>query len=410
MSRRVAITGYGGVTGLGSDWETIEANLLAGRNCVQKMPEWDLFANMNTRLAAPVSSFVVPESWPRKNTRSMGRVALLSVRASELALQSAGLLGEANIKDGRMGVAYGSSFGSMEPIRLCGNALQTGSIKGITSTSYLQAMGHTTPVNIALHFELKGRIIPTSSACSSASHAIGYSFEAIRSGRQALMLAGGGEELTPAHALIFDTLFATSTRNDTPAVTPSPFDRARDGLVVGEGACTLVLEDFEHALARGAPILAEIIGYGSNSDGAHATQPTAATMAVCIRQSLKDAGLAPSDIPYVSAHGTGTDRGDIAESQATNDVFGEKAAISSMKSYLGHTLGACGSIEAWWAIEMMRRGWFAPTLNLREPDPACSPLDHIIGEPRHIETEHVLSNNFAFGGINTSLVFRRHRS
>lgn len=409
MSRRVVITGYGGVTGLGSNWDTIESNLLAGRNCVRRMPEWDLFENMNTRLAAPVADFAVPESWPRKNTRSMGRVALLSVRASELALQSAGLLGDASIKDGRMGVAYGSSFGSMEPIRLCGTALQTGSIKGITSTSYLQAMGHTTPVNIALHFELKGRIIPTSSACSSASHAIGYSFEAIRGGRQALMLAGGGEELTPAHALIFDTLFATSTRNDTPRVTPSPFDKARDGLVVGEGACTLVLEDLEHAKARGATILAEIIGYGSNSDGAHATQPTASTMAACVRQALVDAGLAASDIPYVSAHGTGTDRGDIAESQATHAVFGEKAAISSMKSYVGHTLGACGSIEAWWAIEMMRRGWFAPTLNLREPDPACAPLDHIIGEPRRIETEHVLSNNFAFGGINTSLVFRRHR-
>jgi 3-oxoacyl-[acyl-carrier-protein] synthase II len=364
---------------------------------------------MNTRLGAPVTDFAVPAHWPRKNTRSMGRVAQLAVAATESALRDAGLTGDASIQDGRMGVAYGSSFGSMDPIRLCGNALSTGSTKGITSTSYLQAMSHTTAVNIALHFELKGRIVPTSSACSSASHAIGYSYEAIRAGRQTLMVAGGSEEFTPAHALIFDTLFATSTKNDAPTLTPRPFDRGRDGLVVGEGACSLVLEDRDHALARGARIFAEIIGFGTNSDGAHATQPTAATMARCIEMALQDATVPASAIGYVSAHGTATDRGDIAESTATSQVLGPNMPISSMKSYLGHTLGACGSIEAWWGIEMMNRGWFAPTLNLTEPDPACGPLDYIRSSVRQLETEHILSNNFAFGGINTSLVFRRTR-
>jgi 3-oxoacyl-[acyl-carrier-protein] synthase II len=407
MNRRVVITGMGGVTGLGSDWATTESNILARRNAVVRLSDWDMFVNMNTRLGAPVSDFVVPASWPRKNTRSMGRVAQLAVRATELALQDARLTGDLPMTDGRMGVAYGSSFGSMEPIRLCGTALSTGSTKGITSTSYLQAMSHTTAVNIALHFELKGRIIPTSSACSSASHAIGYSYEAIRSGRQLMMVAGGAEELTPAHALIFDTLYATSTLNDSPQATPRPFDRARDGLVVGEGACTLILEEREHALARGAVIHAEIVGFGTNSDGAHATQPTASTMARCIEMALQDAGLPPSAIGYVSAHGTATDRGDLAESTATSMVLGPAMPISSMKSYLGHTLGACGSIEAWWGIEMMNRGWFAPTLNLREPDPACGKLDYIIDEPRKLQTEYFLSNNFAFGGINTTLIFRR---
>jgi 3-oxoacyl-[acyl-carrier-protein] synthase II len=409
MSRRVVVTGMGGVTALGSDWPTIAANLHARRNAIVRIPEWDMFENMNTRLGAPVPDFVVPAHWPRKNTRSMGRVAQLAVRATELALAEAGLAADLAIRDGRMGVAYGSSFGSMDPIRLCGHALSTGSTKGITSTSYLQAMSHTTAVNIALHFELKGRIIPTSSACSSASHAIGYSYEAIRSGRQTMMVAGGSEEFTPAHALIFDTLFATSTQNETPTLTPRPFDRSRDGLVVGEGACTLVLEDREHALARGAIIHAEIIGFGTNSDGAHATQPTSATMARCIEMALADAGLSADAIGYVSAHGTATDRGDIAESHATSQVLGAAMPISSMKSYLGHTLGACGSIEAWWAIEMMKRGSFAPTLNLVEPDSACGQLDYIKDEDRAIETEHILSNNFAFGGINTSLVFRRVR-
>jgi len=409
MSRRVVITGMGGITALGHDWATVEANLLRQRNAVARIPEWDLFENMNTRLGAPVVGFETPTHWPRKNTRSMGRVALLAVAATESALRDAGLADDASIRDGRMGVAYGSSFGSMDPIRLCGNALSTGSTKGITSTSYLQAMSHTTAVNIALHFELKGRIVPTSSACSSASHAIGYSYEAIRAGRQTMMVAGGAEEFTPAHALIFDTLFATSTKNEAPDLTPRPFDRGRDGLVVGEGACTLVLEDREHALARGAKILAEVIGYGTNSDGAHATQPTAATMARCIEMALQDSSLSAADIGYVSAHGTATDRGDIAESTATSQVLGPGMPISSMKSYLGHTLGACGSIEAWWGIEMMNRGWFAPTLNLTDPDPACGALDYIRGEPRRLETEHIMSNNFAFGGINTSLVFRRTR-
>lgn len=408
MSRRVVVTGMGGVTALGSDWKTIASNLSLRRNAISVIPEWDIFENMNTRLGAPIRDFQLPAHWPRKNTRSMGRVAQLAVRATELALTDAALESAESIKDGRMGVAYGSSFGSMDPIKLCGSALATGSTKGITSTSYLQAMSHTAAVNIALHFELKGRIIPTSSACSSASHAIGYSFEAIRSGRQLMMVAGGSEEFTPAHALIFDTLYATSTRNDAPDLTPRPFDRNRDGLVIGEGACTLVLEEREHALARGAKIHAEIVGFGTNSDGAHATQPTSATMAHCISMALADAAMPASAIGYVSAHGTATDRGDLAESQATAQIFGPRTPISSMKSYLGHTLGACGSIEAWWGIEMMNRGSFAPTLNLNEPDPACGILDHIQGEDRRIDTEYFISNNFAFGGINTSLVIRRH--
>ena len=168
MSRRVVVTGMGGITALGRDWPTIEANLRAGRNAIVRIPEWDMFENMNTRLGAPVADFSTPPHWPRKNTRSMGRVAQLAVAATESALKDAGLADDPCIRDGRMGVAYGSSFGSMDPIKLCGHALSTGSTRGITSTSYLQAMSHTTAVNVALHFELKGRIIPTSSACSSA--------------------------------------------------------------------------------------------------------------------------------------------------------------------------------------------------------------------------------------------------
>ena len=405
--KRVVVTGMAGITALGDCWTDIETALRAGRNGVRRMPEWDYIEALNTRLGAPVDNFAAPAHYPRKTVRSMGRVALMGVRASELALADAGLLGDPTIADGRMGIAYGSSSGSIEPVRVFGAMLDTGSMQGVTSTSYIQMMSHTAAVNIALFFGLKGRVIPTSSACTSGSQGLGYAFEAIRYGRQTLMLAGGAEELSAASAAVFDTLFAASTRNDQPTLAPRPFDRARDGLVVGEGAATLVLEEYEHAKARGAHILAEIVGYGTNADGSHITQPERETMAVAMRLALADAGLAPEAIGYVSAHGTATDRGDIAESQATADVFGHAMPISSMKSYLGHSLGACGAIEAWWAIEMMRRGWFAPTLNLSAPDPACAELDHLAGEGRNIDTEYVVSNNFAFGGINTSLVLRR---
>lgn len=405
--KRVVVTGMAGITALGDNWEKIETNLRQRKNAVRRMSEWDYFEALNTRLGAPVEDFLTPPHYPRKMIRSMGRVSLLAVRASEMALADAGLLDHPEIRDGRMGIAYGSSSGSVEPVRVFGHMLETGSMQGVTSTSYIQMMPHTTAVNIGLFFGLKGRVIPTSSACTSGSQGIGYAYEAIRFGRQTMMLAGGAEEISTPGAAVFDTLFATSTRNDTPELTPRPFDRDRDGLVVGEGAATLVLEEYEHAIARGARIYAEIIGFGCNSDGSHVTQPEAATMAVAMQQALDDAGLPATAIGYVSAHGTATDRGDIAESHATANVLGHSIPISSMKSYLGHTLGACGAIESWWAIEMMRRQWFAPTINLAHPAPTCAELDHIVGNGRNMDLEYVMSNNFAFGGINTSIIFRR---
>ena len=405
--RRVAVTGMAGITAFGDNWATIEARLRSGKNAVRRMHEWDYFDNLNSRLGAPVDDFATPGHYSRKMVRSMGRVSLMAVRASEMALLDAGLLDDPSIRDGRMGIAYGSSAGSVDPVRVFGRMLDTGSMQGVTSTSYIQMMPHTAAVNVGLFFGLKGRVVPTSSACTSGSQGIGYAYEAIRFGRQQMMLAGGAEELSAPGAAVFDTLFATSCRNEAPETTPRPFDRERDGLVVGEGATTLVLEDFDSARARGARIYAEIVGYASNSDGLHITQPEASTMAVVMRDALADAGLSASAIGYVSAHGTATDRGDVAESQATQQVLGSGKPISSMKSYLGHTLGACGAIEAWWAIEMMRRGTFAPTLNLTTPDPACGELDYLMGAWRMLETEYIMSNNFAFGGINTSLVFKR---
>ena len=407
MSKRVVITGMAGISSLGQDWPTIKTRLQRGHNAVQRMDDWDRFQGLNTRLAAPVNDFAVPAHYSRKKIRSMGRVSLMATRASELALADAELLDDPVISSGAMGIAYGSSAGSPTAIIGFGDMLKHGDMSGIDATSYIRMMGHTTAVNVGVFFGLQGRTITTSSACTSGSQGIGYAYEAIKYGRQVLMLAGGAEELCASEAVVFDTLFATSTRNDTPQLTPRPFDRDRDGLVIGEGAGTLVLEELQHAQARGARIYAEVIGFGTNADGAHITQPNALTMEGAIRLALEDAGVTPQQIGYVNAHGTATDRGDAAESQATYAVFGSKVPISSLKSYTGHTLGACGALEAWWSIMMMRDGWFAPTLNLEHPADDCAALDYIRDNGRALQTDIVMSNNFAFGGINTSLIFRR---
>ena len=405
--KRVVVTGFGAISPLGHDWPSVFAALKGGRNAVQVMPDWAQYDGLNTQLGVPAKPFELPAHYNRKSMRSMGRVATMATRASELALTDAGLLGDPLVTSGRMGVSYGSSAGSPHALGDFGRMMHDKSTEGITANTYIKMMSHTAAVNIGVFFGLTGRIVTTSSACTSGSQGIGYAFEAIQSGRQVAMLAGGAEELDATEAAVFDTLFATSTRNETPELTPRPFDAKRDGLVLGEGACTLVLEELEHALARGATIHAELLGWGTNSDGTHVTHPNAATMAQAMRLALVDARLTPDSIGYVNAHGTATEQGDMAESQATAEVLGAHVPISSLKSYMGHTLGACGALEAWMTIEMMREGWFAPTLNLEEVDPRCGALDYITGGGRVIETDVVMSNNFAFGGINTSLIFRR---
>jgi len=407
MNRRVVVTGMAGISPLGNDWPTIRARLGTYRNAIVRMEEWSGYEGLNTQLGAPAAPFELSKRYDRKATRSMGRVALLATRASELALQDAGLLDHPLLTSGEMGVSFGSSAGTPSAIGDFGRMMEERTTRGINATTYIKMMAHTAPVNIGVFFGLTGRVFTTSSACTSGSQGIGYAYEAIKSGRQLAMIAGGAEELDATEAAVFDTLFATSTRNDAPETSPRPFDRARDGLVIGEGAGCLILEEREHALERGATIYAELVGFGTNSDGTHVTQPNAATMKVAMELSLRDAGLAPDAIGYINAHGTATAHGDLAESHATAALFGKRMPISSLKSYMGHTLGACGALEAWISIEMMREGWFAPTVNLDKVDPECGELDYIRGEGRKLDCDYVMSNNFAFGGINTSLIFKR---
>ncbi|EGR0169280.1 beta-ketoacyl-ACP synthase [Vibrio alginolyticus] len=406
MSRRVVVTGMSGVTAFGNDWQSVEPKLRDCQNATQYMPSYEQYEGLNTKLAAPILDFELPKHYKRKQVRGMGRVSKLATVATENALSQAGLIGNDVLTNGQTGIAYGSSTGSTDAIGAFGVMLNEKTTKAITATTYVQMMPHTTAVNVGLFFGLKGRVIPTSSACTSGSQAIGYAYEAIKHGYQTVMVAGGAEELCPTESAVFDTLFATSLKNEDPKSTPRPYDSDRDGLVIGEGAGTLVLEEYEHAVARGAKIYAEIIGFASNCDAAHVTQPQMETMQICMEMALQNAGIPAEKIDYVSAHGTATDRGDIAESNATANALG-KVPISSLKSYFGHTLGACGAIEAWLGLEMMHTGWFNPTLNLENLDEQCGDLDYIAGQGRELDVKYLMSNNFAFGGINTSIIFKK---
>lgn len=406
MTRRVVITGMGLVSALGNDLDSAFNRLHVYKNTVREMDNLTAIRGLNSHLSAP-ADFTVPEHFTRKVLRTMGPVSVMAVYSAENALRDAGLLGSPEITNGRTGVAYGSSFGSVEPMADFVSILKTNDIGNLTSSSYIKIMSQTTAVNISLYFKTTGRLIPSGTACTSGSLSVGYAYENIKSGAQDIMIAGGAEELDATQVAVFDTLYATSTKNDTPDKTPSPFDRDRDGLVIGCGAGTLILEEREHAIARGAKIYAEIVGFGTNTDGTHITQPNPDTIAHCLELSLESANLTPADIGYVCLHGTGTTFGDIAESSATNRVFGDKVPASSLKSYVGHTLGACGALESIWSIQMMNSGWFAPTLNLHTVDEHCGALDYIMDTGRSIDTSFVMNNNFAFGGINTSLIFKR---
>lgn len=405
--RRVVVTGMGIASPLGSTVKSAFDRLKKYENCIEHWDRLDEYERLNTSLGSFVNGFEVPEHFTRKVRRTMGEVSLMSTVTAEDALKDAGLLGDDIIINGRTGVSYGSSTGSLDAVLDFYSMCIDKEVKLLTSGSYIKMMPQTAAVNISLYFKTHGRLIPTSTACTSGAMGIGYAYEAIKDGYADVMIAGGAEEIHPTQVGVFDTLYATSSKNDTPKLTPSPFDKDRDGLVIGEGAGTLILEEYERAKSRGAKIYAEIVGFATNTDGTHITNPNKDMMAEVMQQSLNNAGISANEIGYVNAHGTGTINGDIAESLATEMIFGTNIPISSIKSYTGHTLGACGAIEAILSIEMMNKKWFAPTLNLNNVDENCGQLDYITKEGRIIDTEYVMTNNFAFGGINTPIILKR---
>ena len=403
--RRVAVTGMGSVSPLGNGVNESFARLSKYENCVGLDSELLEYKGFNTHLSAR-SRFTIPERYTRKVLRTMGEVSVLALNATEQAIEEAGL-GPDDLESGRCGVAYGSCSGSILPLADFASTIFNKEIRGITSCSYIKFMPQTTAVNLSVHFKTHGRLVPTGTACTSGSLAVGNAAELIRWGIQDVMIAGGAEEFSATQVAVFDTLFATSTRDGTPRLTPRPYDAARDGLVIGDGAATLVLEEMEHAKARGARILAEVVGFAENTDGTHVTNPNMDTMSAAIANAVEDARIGALDIGFVSGHGTATVSGDIAETHATRKALGRAVPIHSIKSYTGHTLGACGALEAILAVKSLEAGWVPPTVNLTDVDPRCAELDYIMGEGRRIDCEFAMSNNFAFGGVNTSLIFRK---
>jgi 3-oxoacyl-[acyl-carrier-protein] synthase II len=405
--RRVVVTGMGLTSPIGDTLDQVSSALQEQRHGIVQMPQWDAVKGLETRLAAPAGS-VDLSKLPRKKTRTMGRVSLLSVYASDRAIAQAGL-DEETLGSGRCGLAYGSTHGSTSELELfCRTLFGSNGLAAIGGTAYLKFMSHTCAANLALAYGIRGRVVPTVSACASGSQAIGVGYETIQAGHADVMLCGGAEELHFLHAGVFDVMYATSTRyNATPDQSPRPFDGQRDGLVIGEGAATLVLEEYERARARGATILGEVLGFGMNCDGAHVTSPSAQGMAAAMRLALGDAGIASDRVDYINAHGTATELGDIAESEATREVMGPAVPFSSTKSYTAHTLGACGALESIFCLLAMRDGFLPSNRNLSARDPRCAPLEYLLGPTREAQIDIAMNNNFAFGGINTSLLLGR---
>ena len=405
--RRVVITGMGVASPIGVSPDELVRGLREGKSGVRFMPEWAHIADLQTRIGGMVDGLDLAARYPRKKRRTMGQVALLATYATEQALASAGLAPDV-VSSGRCGLAYGSTSGSNQALeQFCGPLFTERTMRGLDSTAYLKFMTHTCAANLAQYFQIRGRIVPTNSACTSASQAIGYGFESIRHGYADVMICGGAEEMHYATAVTFDLMMATSVRyNRRPEASPRPFDAKRDGLVVGEGAGTLILESEEHARARGATILAEVRGWATNCDGDHLTAPSRAGMRTAMKLALESAGVDPDDVDYVNAHATGTDIGDVEESHATYEVFERAVPTSSIKGYMGHTLGACGAIEAIACVRMMRDGFLAANKNLDEVDPRCAKLGYV-RETTEARPKLVMSNNFAFGGVNTSLLLAR---
>ena len=403
--RRVVVTGMGLRSPIGNTLDAFVESMQRGTSGVRQMPEWDRIASLRTKLAG-VCTDVDGKSIPRKYRRTMGRVAILAALGMQDAVADANL-DEEIVAGDRCGVSFGSTSGSSTTQeKYLKGIWDKSSVRGVASSPYLQFMSHTCAANLSTLFHTRGPLAASCTACVAGSQGVGSGVEQIRLGNAEVMLCGGAEEMHYMVAVVFDVMRAASSRyNAAPEETPRPFDEERDGLVVGEGAGCLVLEEWEHARRRGARIYAEILGYGTNTDGQQMTTPDPDSMAAVLVRALEDARLSADKIEYVNAHATATVVGDLAESIALHRVLGDQVPVSGLKGYMGHTLGASGAIESIATILMMKERFIAPTRNLVKPDPKCAPLNHVVHDPRECALSVGMNNNFAFGGVNTSLIF-----
>lgn len=401
--RRVVITGWGILSPIGNSPEQAMASLIEGVSGIRAMPEWRETAGLRSHVAGLVDG-VEPRTIPRKNRRAMGRMALLGALAAKDAVVSAGLDDEM-VASHRTGVAMGSTTGSVAELeRFFGGYLSSGGIEQQEGTLFMKIMGHTVAANAAGFLGVGGRLMAPSAACASSAQAIGMGFETIQHGHQDIVICGGGEDVHPTTAGVFDIVHAASKGyNDSPKRTPRPFDKGRDGLVVSEGAGAIVLEAYEHAQKRNAPVLGEVLGYATGCASGHMTAPDVEEMRFCMEEALRVADVKPEDLDYINAHATATELGDVSEADAIRLLVGNSVPVSGTKGYTGHTLGACGVIEAIFCLLMMNHGFLAPTLNCEELDPRCGGLDHIL-EVRDDGPNLVMTSSFAFGGVNASLI------
>jgi 3-oxoacyl-[acyl-carrier-protein] synthase II len=391
---------------MGNDVASLVDGIREGKSAVRYMEGWDRYTGLRSLVAAP-AELTNEKAIPRKSRRSMGRMSIFAVQATEQSLDDAEI-GPELLSSGRLGCVIGSTMGSAESLcQTFETMLPERDLSRLTAMKFFQCVSHTAAMNVAQYLGITGCVMATSAACASSLQAIGTGYDLIRMGRQDVMVCGGSEELHPTVTGSFDILFATSTGyNDDPERTPRPFDSERDGLVCGEGCGILVLEERERALARQAKIQGEITGYHTGGSGEHVSQSNRASIVRCLREALASAELSPGDIDYISAHGTATRHGDEVEAKAIAEVFGDRVPVSSLKGYIGHTLGASGALELIASLAMMSEGVIYPTLNLDTVDEACRGIHHV-REPLRRDVKTVMKNCFAFGGINAALVCRR---
>ncbi len=404
--RRVVITGVGAVSPLGNDVPSFIDGIEGGKSAVRFMEGWEQYIGLRSRVAAPVE-MKNEKLIPRQSRRSMGRMSIFAVQAAEQALTDAGIELE-KLSSGRMGCIIGSTMGSAESIHETFKILlPKNDLTQLTSTKFFQCISHTAAMNVAQYLGITGYVMATSAACASSLQALGTGYDLIRLSKQDVVLCGGAEGLHPTVTGSFDVLFATSSHyNNTPQTTPRPFDSARDGLVCGEGSGVLVLEEYEQAMQRNAKIYAEIIGYHTCGNGVHISQSNGAAMVSCIREALKDACAKPEDVGYINAHATATVHGDKEEAGAIREVFGDAVPVSSLKGYIGHTLGASGALELIASLVMMEKSRIYPTLNLETVCPDCQEIYHVM-KPLARKITVLVKNCFAFGGINATLVCKK---
>jgi len=409
MERRVVITAGAAITPIGHSKNEIIDSLLNGISGVKKMREDDLLSpHIHSKVFGTVD-YAIDYDFERRYRKTMGPVAYYACQVAKEVIEMAGLDSDF-ISSGRLGVSFGSTHGSPTVQRQMYETFSGGFRPGhspVSAVDYLRSMVHTTAVNITRMFGITGRVISSSTACTTSSQSIGFGYESIKYGMQDAMICGGSDEYDTTTVAVFDNLLACSTRfNDTPHLTPRPFDASRDGLVVGEGGGAVLLEEFEFAKKRGANILAEIIGFSCNNNGGDLILPDINGITQTILLGLKDAGIGANEVDFVSAHATGTKMGDIIEAQAIRTVYGDSPYVTGLKSYVGHTMGSCGAIETIIILYMMEHGFIAPTLNLHEIDERCSMIRHTM-KLHESDIRIAAIQNFAFGGVNTSLIIKK---